>query len=91
MSKRPLTPKQALVLEFIQRFFHEHHASPLIREVQAGCHIASYKTALDRLNVLERKGYIKRLPNKHRGIKLIRRAVTPRLREVAVSSLEHAA
>lgn len=62
------------MLDFIQRYFLEHRRSPLIREVQAGCHIASYKSALDRLNALERKGFIKRAPNKHRGIKLVRKA-----------------
>jgi SOS-response transcriptional repressor LexA len=46
----------------------------LIREIQLGCQIASYKSALDRLNALERKGFIKRTPNKHRGIRLGRHA-----------------
>ena len=73
MTKRSLTPKQQTVLEFIQRFYAEHHQSPLIREIQADCQIASYKSALDRLTALERKGYLKRRPNKHRGIRLVRR------------------
>ena len=62
------------MFEFVQRYFTEHRASPLIREIQAGCQIASYKSAVDRLLALERKGLIKRLPNKHRGIKLVRSA-----------------
>jgi SOS-response transcriptional repressor LexA len=65
-----LTQKQQLVLAFIQRYFQENRRYPLIREVQAGCQITSYKSALDRLNALDRKGYIQRLPNKHRGIRL---------------------
>ena len=68
------------MFEFIQRYFNEHRQSPLIREVQLGCQIASYKSAIDRLNALERKGCIKRVPNKHRGIKLIRRALEPALK-----------
>jgi repressor LexA len=75
VAKTSLTQKQAAVFEFIQRYVNEHHRSPLIREVQAGCQIASYKSALDRLNAIERKGLIKRAPNKHRGIKVLRRAV----------------
>lgn len=59
--------------EFIQRYFESHRKSPLIREIQIGCQIASYKSALDRLNALERKGFIKRAPNKHRGIRVTRR------------------
>jgi len=43
--------------------------------VQDGCAIFSYKSALDRLNALERKGLIRRMPNKHRGIRVVRRRV----------------
>ena len=74
VSQYRLTVKQQFVYEFLQRFFAEHHHSPLIREVQEGCQITSYKSALDRLGALERKGFIRRIPNKHRGIKLVRRA-----------------
>ena len=66
-----------MLLEFVQRYFGEHSLSPLIREIQLGCQIASYKSAIDRLNALERKGWIKRLPNKHRGIKLTRASAEP--------------
>lgn len=61
------------MFDFLQSYFSEQRKFPLIREVQAGCEISSYKSALDRLNALERKGYIKRTPNKHRGIRIIRR------------------
>ena len=53
----------------------EHRFSPLIREVQAGCQIASYKSTIDRLNALERKGFIRRRPSQHRGIRIIRKRV----------------
>ena len=71
-----LTQKQQTVLEFLQRYFGEYRRSPLIREIQAGCQILSYKSALDRLNALERKGLIRRLSNKHRGIRLVRKALS---------------
>lgn len=71
--KFALTHKQQLVFEFIQRYLAEHRRSPLIREIQLGCQIASYKSVIDRLNALERKRFIRRLPNKHRGIRLARR------------------
>ena len=74
MSKPTLTSKQHIMLDFIERYITDHRVAPLIREVQLGCQIASYKSAIDRLNAIERKGFIKRLPNKHRGIKLARRA-----------------
>lgn len=72
-----LTGKQQTVLAFIRQYFLEHRRSPLIREIQLACQIASYKSVLDRLNALEHKGYIKRLPNKHRGIRVVRRANAP--------------
>jgi hypothetical protein len=40
------------------------------------CQINSYKSIVDRLNALERKGYIKRVANKHRGIRVLRKALT---------------
>ena len=86
VTKRLLTRKQQIVLEFLQRYFLEHHGSPLIREVQAGCQINSYKSTLDRLNALERKGYLKRIPNKHYGIRLLK----PSLAEPASLALQDA-
>ena len=74
VTRFSLTKKQHTMLAFIERYFSEHRQSPLIREIQADCQIASYKSAIDRLNALERKGLIKRVPNKHRGIKVLRRA-----------------
>ena len=61
------------MLEYIQAYIAEHRHSPLIREIQAACQIASYKSAIDRLGALEHKGFIKRVPNKHRGIKIVKR------------------
>lgn len=67
-----ITVKQRQVLDCIIKYVAAYHRAPLIREIQADCQIASYKSALDRLNALERKGLIRRAPNKHRGIKLLR-------------------
>jgi repressor LexA len=74
VARLSLTQKQQIVFEFIQRYLLEHRCAPLIREIQFGCQIASYKSAIDRLNALEHKGFIRRIPNKHRGIKLAHRA-----------------
>ena len=81
-----LTPKQLVVLEFIQRYFSEHRKSPLLREIQVGCQIISYKSAIDRLNALEHKGFIRRTPNKHRGIRILRKASAGLQSEVTVES-----
>jgi len=61
------------VFDYIQAYIAEHRHSPLIREIQTSCQITSYKSAIDRLSALEHKGFIRRVPNKHRGIKIMRR------------------
>ncbi len=77
MLKSSLTQKQQTVFDFILRYVEEHRQSPLIREIQTGCQIVSYKSALDRLTALERKGMIRRAPNKHLGIKLTHKLPEP--------------
>ena len=57
-------------MDYIQRYLAEYGCGPLIREIQLGCHIVSYKSTIDRLIALERKRLIERIPNKHRGIRL---------------------
>jgi SOS-response transcriptional repressor LexA len=88
LAKRSLTKKQHAMLASIERYFDEHRCSPLIREIQAACQIASYKSAIDRLNALEHKGFIKRVPNKHRGIRLIKKAAGSRLVDATPPSTE---
>ena len=80
-AMRTLSLKQQAVLDFIQRYLKTHRTSPLIREIQAGCQIASYKSAVDRLIALERKGFIKRAQNKHRGIRIVRQAHEPTVKK----------
>ena len=70
MDLQPLTQKQRQVYAFLGVYIAEHHHAPYIREIQRSCGIASYKSAVDRLLALERKGWITRAPGKHRGIRL---------------------
>ena len=91
MAKLTLTTKQQAVYDFINRYFTQHRVSPLIREIQDGCGIASYKSALDRLNALERKRFIRRAPNKHRGIKLIKQPASTPAQADAFPALHEAA
>lgn len=65
-----LTSRQKEVYEYIKEYLATHRKSPYIREVQEACCISSYKGAVDKLVALEKKGYIKRKLNKHRGIEL---------------------
>lgn len=70
MKALNLTPKQNEVFSYIKGYIERNNIAPLIREVQKGCGMNSYKTAVDKLLVLEKKGFIKRELNKHRGIKI---------------------
>lgn len=71
MEQSKLTKKQKGVLDFIKRYMQERKQSPYIREIQDACGIVSYKSAVDKLLALEKKGYIKRTLNKHRSIEII--------------------
>ncbi len=71
MEKVKLTKKQKAVLDFIKAHMAKNKKAPYIREIQQACGINSYKSAVDKLLALEKKGRIKRSMNKHRGIKLI--------------------
>jgi len=66
-----LTSKQESLYQFIKDYIAKHRHSPYLREIQLACNIKSNKSVIDRLIALERKGYIKRKINQHRGIRLV--------------------
>ncbi|MFC1577287.1 hypothetical protein ACFL3N_02995 [Candidatus Omnitrophota bacterium] len=63
-----LTVKQRGVLDYIKEYIQTNSRAPYIREIQEACGITSYKACVDKLLSLEKKGYIKRILNKHRSI-----------------------
>jgi len=65
-----LTLRQKEVYEYIKEYMGTNKKSPYIREIQEACRISSYKGAVDKLVSLEKKGYITRKLNKHRGIEI---------------------
>ena len=65
-----LTFNQEKAFFFIRDYINRFKRSPYLREIQAACGIKSHKSVIDRLISLERKGYIKRKVNLHRGIRL---------------------
>jgi len=69
-----LTSNQERIYLFIREYITQNKYSPYLREIQQGCNIKSHKCVIDRLNALERKGYIKRKINRHRSIRLINAA-----------------
>ena len=70
MAKYLLTKKQKGVYDYIKAYIEKNSVSPYIREIQDGCNIQCYKSAVDKLLALEKKGYIRRTLNKHRSIVL---------------------
>jgi repressor LexA len=68
MERYILTQKQQDVYDYIRGYMEKNSKSPYIREIQEGCGIQCYKSAVDKLLALEKKGYIKRAMNKHRSI-----------------------
>lgn len=70
MDRYALTDKQREVYVYIANYMERNSKSPYIREIQEGCGIQCYKSAVDKLLALEKKGYIKRAMNKHRSIVL---------------------
>ena len=68
-----LTQRQHVVLKSIKRSIleFEHRRSPFIREAQPTYRVALYKSVIDHLNALERKGFIERTPNERRSIRLV--------------------
>jgi len=69
-----LSTKQKQIFDFIADFIEEKDYSPSVRDVVKGCGISSSSVAQYHLNVLERKGYIRRDPEISRSIGLVRKA-----------------
>lgn len=66
-----LTSNQEQIYQFIREYITQNKRSPYLREIQQACNIQSHKSVIDRLNALERKGYIRRKINQHRSIRLV--------------------
>ncbi len=66
-----LTKRQKEILEFIEDYLEKNGVAPALREIAGrfGIHIRAVQ---DHLKALERKGYIKKLPGKGRGIVVLK-------------------
>jgi repressor LexA len=49
----------------------ERHFPPTVRDIQAGCEISSTSVVDYNLHIMQREGYLKRLPEVSRGIELL--------------------
>jgi repressor LexA len=81
---RSLSVKQQKIVEFIRRFWNEHHYPPSVRDILEGCGVSSTSVVDYNLDILEREGYIKRHSGISRGIELLAGAVSEGIRRVPV-------
>ena len=68
-----LSKRQQGIVKYIERFLNDNSYPPSIRDIQAGCNISSTSVVDYNLNVLERKGYLRRHAEISRGIELLNR------------------
>ncbi|MGH1142154.1 MarR family transcriptional regulator [Bacillus pseudomycoides] len=68
---KPLTPRQAQILTFIQEEVIENGYPPTVREICKATGLASSSTVHSHLLHLEKKRYIQRDPSKPRTIKIL--------------------
>ena len=68
---KPLTKKQMRFLSFLKEHLQERGYPPTIREIMDGIGLSSTNIVKKYLDVLERKGYLKRQFNSPRAIEII--------------------
>lgn len=68
--KDELTDKQYNFLSFLTRYIQEKGYPPTVREIVYHLKLASTNSVKKYLDILERKGYIKRIPNSPRAIEV---------------------
>ena len=71
LSGRDLTERQRRVLETIRSAVHAHGYPPSMREIGEAVGLTSPSSVKHQLGVLERKGYVRRDPNRPRAMELM--------------------
>jgi repressor LexA len=66
-----LTRRQKQVLDFLIHFINRHGYSPSFEEMAGGLHLSSLATVHKHLQVLERKGFIRRRYNQSRSVEVV--------------------
>jgi len=69
-----LSSKQEQINNFIHHFWEDRGYPPTIRDIVTGCGISSTSVVDYNLNILEKKGYIRRHREVSRGIELVTRS-----------------
>lgn len=71
-----LSPKQQRIIDFIHRFWSDNGYPPTVRDIVGACRVSSTSVVDYNLDILERKGYIRRHSGVSRGIELLNRSLT---------------
>ena len=71
MENRKLTSTQEKVLNFLKNYLRKQGFPPTRREIASGFGLRGPKAPQKTLNILERKGYIRRVPGFSRGIEIL--------------------
>lgn len=72
-----ITQKQQRVLNFLEQFIDEHSFPPTTREIASELNLAGPNSAKKYLDILERKGLIRKTARSSRAIELIGRESPP--------------
>ena len=72
---KTLSRRQQQIIDFIYHFGKEGGYPPTIRDIARGCGISSTSVVDYNLNILEKKGYIRRHREVARGIELVNRSL----------------
>ena len=70
-SKKKLTSTQENVLNFLKNFLREKGFPPTLREIASQFGLKGPKAPQKTLNILGRKGYIRKVPGFSRGIEIL--------------------
>lgn len=84
MVKGKLSPRQDRILDYIREFMEDHQFPPTVRDIQGGCEISSTSVVDYNLHILQREGYLRRLPEVSRGIELVGMQRGPKMDIVSV-------
>jgi len=67
----PITARQRRVLDYIKHYFEAHQEAPTIGEIGKEFGMSSSASAHNVVSILEKEGFIRRIPNVSRGIELV--------------------
>ncbi|MBI4267641.1 MAG: repressor LexA [Chloroflexi bacterium] len=73
MTVPELSARQQKIIEFIRSFWEDQRIPPTVRDIVNGCGVSSTSVVDYNLDILEKKGYIRRHSGVSRGIELLAR------------------